>query len=254
MKAFAVGLGLLVAALWQSPAHAQPPGAESGLRWSLGLAVLSSPRPYVGADNQTRVIPLLEIESGRFYFRGITAGYRLVDEERFSLEVIGRAQLGGYEAKDSAFLAGMEERRATMELGLAASWRFGRFALEGTAAADALGRSDGSQLGLDLTWSKILGRGKGGVFPAIGLVWQSADFVDYYAGVRPAEARPGRPRYEGRAAVNLTGGVRAFYRPAERWTAIGLLRVERLADEFEASPILDDRWGYFGLIGATYRF
>jgi outer membrane protein len=220
----------------------------------LGIGVISAPRPYVGAGNETRAIPLIEFEYKRFYFRGIVAGFKVVDAERFSLDVIGRAQFAGYEEEDSDFLTGMEDRRETAELGLSAAWRIGRFEIEGTAAADALGRSDGAQVSVALTWNRIIGRGTAGIFPSIGLVWQDADFVDYYAGVRPEEALPSRPRFEGSSAINFGAGIRTFYRLTDRASWIVLVRAERLADQFSDSPIIDDRWGYFGLTGVTYRF
>ena len=208
----------------------------------------------MGADNETRVIPLVDLEYRRFYLRGIEAGVKLVETERFGLDVIGRAQLAGYDAEDSVFLAGMADRRETFELGLAAAWKLGSFELGATAAFDALGRSDGVQAGLELGWSRIFDRGRAGLFPAIGLVWQNADFVDYYAGVEPSEARPGRPAFEGRAAVSLTAGLRGFVRVGEQTQLIGLVQAERLDGEFEESPIIDSRWGYFGLLAVAYRF
>lgn len=236
-----------------APLAAQPPAAEDGLRWSLGLGVISAPRPYVGADNQTRVIPLLDLEYRRFYFRGIVAGYRMFERGPFRLEATGRARFSGYEADDSSFLTGMEERRETFELGLNAAWELGSYEIVASVAADALGRSDGVQAGLELGWGKVYGRGRAGLFPSLGLVWQNADFVDYYAGVRPAEARPGRPAYEGRSAVNLGAGLRGFWRLTERARLIGLVRAERLAGEYVDSPIIDSRWGTFGLVAIAYE-
>ena len=235
-------------------AIAQGPPDSKGPEWSLGLGILSSPRPYVGADNQTRVIPVVDLEYRRFYLRGIEAGFRLVEGERFGLGIIGRAQLAGYEEEDSSFLAGMADRRETFEVGLAAAWRLGAFELEATAVVDALGRSDGQQAGLQLTWNRIFGRGKAGLFPVIGLVWQSADFIDYYVGVEPEEALPGRPAFEGSSALNLTAGLRGFVKVADRTRLVGLLQAERLASEFEESPIVDSRWGYFGLLAVAYSF
>jgi outer membrane protein len=234
-------------------AAAQPSPATGETRWSLGLGVFSAPRPYVGADNQTRAIPLLDLEYKRFYFRGILAGVQLLASERFTLDVVGRAQFAGFEEKDSIFLAGMEERRETFELGLAASWRLGAFELEAGAFADVLGRSDGVQANLELTWKRIFGRGAFGLFPGIGVVWQSSEFVDYYAGVRPQEALPGRPAFEGSSALNFGAGLQSFARLTERARLVGLARVQQLAGGYEDSPIIADRWTYFGLLGVAYQ-
>ena len=90
-----------------------------------------------------------------------------------------------------------------------------------------------------------------GFFPSVGVVWQSGGLVDYYAGVRPDEAEPWRPAYEGEAALNVEAGVLAFYRFTDKVRGIALVRAQRLAGEYQDSPIIDDRWGYFGLVGAS---
>ena len=237
------------------PAVAQQgPPPSDGPQWSLGVGVISSPRPYVGADNETRVIPLLELEWGRFYFQGIRAGYRLVDHDGLRLDLRARARFAGFEEGDSDFLRGMEERRETMDMGVGLEWDLGRFELGLGLYADALGRSDGVEAVAELTYPKILRRGRIGLFPKIGLVWQNDGFVDYYTGVRPEEAEPWRPAHEGRAALNAEAGVLAFYRFTERIRGIALVQGQRLADQYEDSPIIDDRWGYFGLVGASYSF
>lgn len=244
----------LIVGLGTSAIAAQGSRDSDDLEWSLGLGVISSPRPYVGAGNSTRLIPILDLKYKRFYVRGILAGFEMVQGERFKLDLIGRAQFAGYEESDSSFLIGMEKRRESFELGLSSAWKFGPLQLEARAVADALGRSDGVQAGLDLTWSKIFGRGKAGLFPSVGVVWQDADFVDYYAGVRPEEALPERPAFEGSAALNYGAGVRGFASMSSRSQLVWLVRAQRLANEYENSPIIADRWTYFGLLGVTFRF
>lgn len=242
--------------LWLAPAlaDANDRPAFEGPQWSVGLGVISSPRPYVGAEDQTRAIPVLGFESERFYLRGIQAGFQLAQRQRFSLDLFSRVRFAGFEAKDSVFLAGMEERRETIELGLAAAWKVGAFGLQAQVASDALGRGAGSQASVELAWNKGFGRGRAALAPAIGVVWQDAKFVDQYAGVRPHEARPDRPAFEGEAALSLSGGVSGFVKVAHRTRLVGLLRVERLADEFAASPIVESRWGSFGLLSIVYEF
>lgn len=242
------------------PAGAQqPPGGQGGpppdeLRFSLGVGVISSPRPYVGASNQTRAIPLLELSWKRFYVQGIRAGYELVDGDRLSLDLQLRANFAGLEEDDSDFLRGMEDRQETVDGGLSLGWRLGQLELGLGAWADLLGRSDGVEVQAELTWPRFLLDRRLALFPSIGAVWQSSDFVDHVAGVRPDEATPWRPAFEGRSAVNVEGGVAALYRLTSRIRAVALVKAQRLANEYEDSPIIDDRWGYFGLLGASYSF
>ena len=93
-----------------------------------------------------------------------------------------------------------------------------------------------------------------GLIPSIGLVWQSSDFVDYYYGVTPEEALPGRPAFEGHAAVNLNSSLFAYYSLNSRIRLTGYVRVQRLDNEISDSPIVDKPRGIFGLLGITYRF
>ncbi len=247
----AMAMGLLAAA---GPAVAQGPPPGDELQWSLGLGVISAPRPYVGASNQTRVIPLLELSWKRFYFQGIRAGYRLVEGDSASLDVRARMRFAGFEEDDSPFLRGMEERQETVDAGLGLEWRVGQLELDLGVFTDVLGRSDGVEAQLGLAWPKIYRRGQVGFIPRLGVAWQNADFVDYYAGVRPDEAEPWRPAYEGRAALNAEAGALVFYRFTPRVRGLVMLQAQRLANEYEDSPIIDDQWGYFALVGATYSF
>ncbi|HEX6865547.1 MAG TPA: MipA/OmpV family protein [Thermoanaerobaculia bacterium] len=233
-------------------ASAQPPGQE-GFQWSLGAAVISSPEPYVGADNETIVVPALSLAYQKFFFRGITAGYELFEREGFSASVIARARFAGYDAGDSPFLAGMEDRRKSADLGLELDWQPSRrIGFQLTPVTDVLGRSDGQEVAFDvyvpLRW------GPARIEPRVGVLWQSSDFVDYYYGVRPEEARPGRPAFQGEPTVNLGAGVVLFTPVARRLVLQSFVRVERLGDEIEESPIVDRKTAVTGFAALSYSF
>lgn len=78
--------------------------------------------------------------------------------------------------------------------------------------------------------------------------------MDHYYGVRPEEARPGRPVYEPGSTLNGRLQLQAFYSLAPRWMLVGFLRLESLGREIEDSPIVEDSTSYFGLLALTYRF
>lgn len=233
-------------------AFAQPPGSD-GFRWSLGAAVISSPEPYVGADNDTIVVPALSLSYKRFFFRGIAAGYELVERDDFTAAVIARARFGGYDAGDSPFLAGMEDRRKSADLGLELDWKPSRWVgFQLTPVADVLGRSDGQEVAFELYVPLRYGPAR--IEPRIGAIWQSSDFVDYYYGVRPEEARPDRPAFRGESTVNLGAGVVLFTPVARRLVLQSFVRVERLGDEIEESPIVDRKTAMTGFAALSYSF
>jgi outer membrane protein len=232
-------------------AFAQPPGMEPP-RWSLGLAAISSPEPYKGADNDILVVPAVTFEGERFYFRGILAGYRLWKQGRFEADAILMPRFEGYEADDSPFLAGMEKRRLGVDLGLNLAWEANRIGLRLAPRVDVSGRSDGQELGVEVYSPFRFGPIR--VEPAVGAVWQSDDLANYYYGVRPSEARPGRPAYEPGSTVNLTGGVFVFSPITRKLAFQGFVRVNRLGDEIGDSPIVDRETAVTGFVSLSYGF
>jgi MipA family protein len=246
-KALAAIIFLLIAA----PAAAQPPGSRNG--WSLGVAVISSPEPYVDADNETLFVPALSITAGRFSFRGIAAAWQLGEWGDFEAEAILRARFSGYDAEDSPFLEGMEDRRKSADLGFALTWeREQHYGLRLTPAVDVLGRSDGVEVALDAFVPMRFGSVR--LEPRVGAAWQSADLVDYYYGVRPEEALPGRPAYRGEATVNATAGLFVFSPLSQRLLLQTFLRLERLGPEIEDSPIVADATALTAFAAVSYRF
>lgn len=247
-RALAVALlSGVVAQAAEGPAAAQPPGPDR-LRWSLGLAVISSPEPYVGADDELLVVPALNLSYKRFAFRGIFASYRLLERDGFTVEATLRPRFQGYEVDDSPALAGLRDRSKSADLGLTVGWEGERIGVQLTPLTDFLGRSGGQELGLELYLPLEFGRLR--LQPRAGGVWQSADLVDYYYGVRPAEARPGRPAY---AAGSTTAGLLAVY-PWRRWILQGFVRFEQLGGEIEESPIVDRTRAVTAFAGASYSF
>jgi len=236
------------------PAGAQGPPPQPGLRWSLGLGVVSSPKPYRGADADIMPIPFLELSYKRFYFQGIRFGYKLADGDELDLDVRGRYRFAGYEEDDSEFLAGMAERQGTVDGGLALEWRRGRFGVSTSAFADLLGRSNGVEVAVDATWAQPLAGRKVLLTPGVGIEWQNAGLVDYYYGVRPDEALPERPAYEGDAMLTMRATLSLLWRASPRIAVLALVRADRLDDDVQDSPIVDERRAVFGLAGITYRF
>ena len=221
--------------------------------------MIVAPRPYVGADASIQPIPIVELYSGRWFVQGIRAGYRFVDTESIDFDVRVRFRFSGLDPDDSPFLDGMEERRETVEAGLGLDWELARawrgaFELELRAFADVLGRSDGFESSVDLGWRRGFGTGKMNLLPAVVMVYQRADQVDYYYGVRPDEARPGRPAFQGEAVFNPRASVLFVYRFTQRWGLTTLVSVDFFDDEITSSPIVDQSSELFGLVGLAYSF
>ncbi len=233
-----------------------PPAAPptSQFRWSLGLGVISSPRPYVGASNKITPIPLIELYYKKLYVQGIQAGYHFIDTEEFTLDARAGFVFAGLDPDDSPDLAGMMQRDPTVEAGFVFDWKPGKYKLSTSIYTDIFGVSNGQQAAVNFSRTWTFGRYRWGLTPSIGVVWQSSNYIDYYYGVTPDEVKPGRPEFTGHSAVNFESGLLAFFRLSGRVTLVGLVQIQRLDNEIYLSPIVDNQRAIFGLIGATYRF
>lgn len=257
LTVIALMAGLPLEAGAQGPPADAGSGAEaaaSEIRWSLGLGVISSPRPYVGARNSTRVVPLLELYYKRVFVQGIRAGLRITQQGPMTLDAIVGPRFLGYEEDESAFLSGMEERKSSVDVGLSLGWNRPRHGASIWFRHDVAGHSDGAQAGLDLYLRRAYSRGRFRLQPSIGIEWQDRATVDYYYGVLPEEARPDRSAYEPGSEINLSGGVLLVYGLNQRIALTSILRLRVLGDDIADSPIVDREVSYFGLLGLSYRF
>ena len=203
--AFAIALLIPVAVAAQEGESEPDAPVERTFEWSLGLGVASTPRPYVGAENAVLPIPLVDISYKKLYVLGIQAGYRFVDNKKLDFGVRAGIVFESLDPDDSPFLAGLDERKPSIQGGLVFGWKPGKFRLATAANTDLMNRSNGQQVSVDFSrmW-QFYGRAAG-VMPSIGVVWQSSNFINYYYGVTPEEALPGRPLFNGHSAINFRG-------------------------------------------------
>ena len=182
----ALALGLAA-----TPAFAQD-APDPQPRWTVGLLALDRDAPYRQLDEDLLVVPLVRFEGERFYLRGMRGGVVLANSGGISFGGFLQARGDGYDAADSPFLAGMADRKFSMDAGLAASWRVpgvGQF--EASLATDVLDRSGGQEA--EVSWTGLVRAAGWQILPSVALRWQSQDMVDYYYGVRTSEAIVGRP-------------------------------------------------------------
>ncbi len=229
-------------------AHAEGRRGEGGTQWSVGVAVIGSPRPYVDADNEIIPVPLFAVRAHRFFFETVRMGVRAVDTRHFDMDVLAQARFDGYEASDSDFLVGMSERRMSADAGIRMLGSWEHVETTFMALTDVLGRHDGQQVSLMFGFPVRADGWK--ITPALGIEWQSASLVDYYYGVTPAEAMAKRPAYEGEDAVNPRVEL-SLHKPFARrkWTFFGTLTHEWLGSEIKDSPIVEDSTTVSGHVG-----
>ena len=233
-QAFAV-LPLVLAGLSAGPAAA----AEPPPRWTFGALAIERDAPYRDLDEDLRVLPLLRFEGERAYLRGLRGGIVAVREGGFELGPFLQVRGDGYDADDSDFLAGMDDREFSLDAGVAASWRRDGFGqVELSAATDVLDRSGGHEL--EAAYTALFRAGGFTFVPQLALKWQSDDLVDYYYGVRAAEATAWRPAYRADAAVIPELSLLATRRFASHWSLFARVGHAWLPAGIADSPIVDD--------------
>lgn len=220
-------------------------------RFSAGVAIIDSARPYAGAENRIMVVPALGVEWGDFYLRGIYAGWRFAKSKGFSADVQARWRFNGLEPDDSPALSGMEERKGSLDLGLDLSWRSRWVGVKVLPSTDVLGRSGGHEVAAEVFTMFPVGPVR--VSPFAGGSWLSDQLVDYYYGVRPDEATATRAAYEGQATWNWNAGV-GVSANVGRVFLQGVFRYQRLGGGITDSPIVDREGSFGAFLIATYGF
>lgn len=245
-------LALALAAALATPAFAQD-APDPQPRWTLGLLAIDRDAPYRQLDEDLLVVPLVRYEGERVYLRGLRGGVVLAREGGFEFGAFVQGRGDGYDAKDSPFLAGMDDRDFSLDAGLAASWRVPRVGqLEVSLATDILDRSGGQEA--EVSWTGLVRAGGWQILPAVAVKWQSSDMLDYYYGVRADEALVGRPVYSPGSAIFPELSVLATRPLGERWQLFGRVGHTWLPSEVTDSPLVGEDSRTSLIVGLGYTF
>lgn len=225
----------------QGPPYGAPAGGSPGRPpippWSVGVGAVVATRPYFGGETRIQAIPVIRYQGERFTFEGPFARYRLGEWRDVTFDALARYRFDGYDEDDGDVLDGME-RDDTVDLGVRATIPLGRGAdLRVEALGDVLGRHEGFEVGASV--GRTFRTGKLFIVPTVGVRWQSANLADYYFGVRPEEARPGRPAFEVGSVAGFDIAIAARYMISKRTTFAFVVRETILGEEIGDSPIID---------------
>ena len=245
--ALALSLALAAAPVLAQDGPEPPPG------WTLGVLAIERNAPYRQLDEGLLVVPLVRFEGERFYLRGLRGGVVLAENDGFAFGAFAQVRGDGYKADDSPFLAGMDDRDFSLDLGLAASWRVERVGqFEVSLATDMLDRSGGQEAAV--SWTGLVRAGGWRLLPGVSVAWQSEDMVDYYYGVRPGEALVGRPAYSPGSAIIPEVSLLATHPVGERWEFFARAGHAWLPSEITNSPLVDQDGRTTLMVGLGYTF
>jgi outer membrane protein len=220
----------------------------------MGLLGRVERSPYRGIGSRQDLIPLYVYEGGNAYLRSYRVGLKF-DARPWRLDLFLTRRFEGtpYELTPDE-LPGLTRREQGADVGVGFAWRGERNeALYVEAMRDATAVSHGGELRLG--YRHEFGAGRLRLRPHLMLGWRNSALNDYYYGVGPAEAAPGRPAYEAGAGSEVQLDLYAVYRLPSDWVAIGGLTMTRRSSGVRNSPIVEgDRVQLGAFAGVMYDF
>lgn len=250
-------LGLIAAvalsAMSAPSAFAQSSDADSeGGKWSIGLGAATIDKVYRDYDREVLPLPVVSYEN-KWVSVGIpTSDFKVWTGDSLSFRVRARFSGDGYEAKDSPFLTGMDERKFSVWVGGAVLWKTDFANISGELLADAMGNSKGTRARVQI--DRRFASGKFGFTPRLAAEWVDDKYVDYYYGVKQSEVRADRAFYEGKSTTNMQVGLRVDYTPARHHTLFLDVGATRMGSSIKDSPIVDKSNQTSIGLGYAYRF
>jgi outer membrane protein len=221
-----------------------PGGPPQG--WALGIGAIAQDSPFAGEGSRVQPIPLISYQGERFFFQGLTAGWKFLGSETLELAAITKLRLDGFDIDDlgKRELAAngldfrqLEDRDDSLDVGVSGKWSGRAGELQMELLADVTDTSGGQEFSLQYGYP--LNFGPTMVTPAVGVTWLSEDTANYYYGTLPTEVARGAINYQPGAVTIPHVGVDFMHFLSEKWTMIAFLRYSFLPDELQDSPLLE---------------
>ena len=230
-----------------------PPASTKPKQIGVGAQVLTASNPYRDGDTVVLALPMLTYVGERFFVVSPRAGYAIVRDPRGSINVVVDYRFKGEAFEAEGFLAGMEDRKNTAMAGLDANVRtYGKCRLEVSAMTDIFDRHNGQEVNTVL--SRVFRWKQTSLIPGVGVVWRSADYNDYYYGVRLSEATDARPAYDPGDSLEWFARLLLRYTLTAHWSLAGAVRFEAFSSEVRDSPIVDRDYLTTTIVGVNYLF
>ncbi len=224
---------------------------------TLGAGAYIQSQPYKGASELILPSPVIFFDNGVVYARWSRFGlYFLGKKEKdyswgFSLTVQPRTM--GYKASDSSYLSGMDERKSTLEGGVAFSASFQKEKyIELMLLTDIMGRHNSWLAHAEIGDQYQLGEFT--FYPSIILLYEPSKFINYYYGVKEHEATLSRPCYTPNGGFQY--GIQTYikYPLTQKLSTFINLRYDHIPSSASDSPLTDKPYIYSALFSLIYTF
>lgn len=225
--------------------------------YALGLAVSTGQSPFIGGENGTVAYPYLtsfknwSMTDNWLLIRDGGYGIRWVGDSGWELGAIARVRTLGLGNSTAEELAGVADRKWTIELGPTVGYRGWPVQINWTLWDEVTGRHGGYINDFSLAYPIEFDRGF--IVPRVHAVYESADHSEYYYSVSEAEATPARPAYTPGSVWNARAEVRIGYELSPKWLLTATVGADWLGSEITNSPIVGRDRILYGNLGMAYN-
>lgn len=225
-------------------------------KFGIGIGAGYSNSIYKGAESKVYPMPLMDVDYGNLYIKGVAIGYTVYQDDVFAASLFVDP-LGGF-AVDGNDLAtgydGIDDRDFQSMFGVRLDADTGIYGIR-TGFVAQCGK-EGGEAKIS-AFKPIYVNDKLVVVPSIHLKGYSKDFTDYYFGVSSEEALNNRnihAKYEADAGYSFGVNLSAEYTLTDNIALMSFLGIEKFSSEISDSPIVEDDVLFLMGVGAKYYF
>lgn len=268
LPAFSIGLLLMPAAYAEEIGQPILPEQQSieqkqpdfnKTEFLLGIAAGYADSGYHDKSADWTAAPLIQLETKRFYIRGLSAGVKLYTSANQSQELLlGATYLRDYGLKPSdsnnVHLQQLNRRKNGVMADISYNLYTPYGNLETQVSHDISGTNKGitAQAQYSYFWSpkpQLL------IKPIIGIAYYNRRFNQYYYGISIDESlRNGLAAYRPRASVNPYVGLETQYNLTPKLSGFVGILIEALPPTVKNSPMNDGKYRIEDTVGMMYHF
>ncbi|QOP40882.1 MipA/OmpV family protein [Sulfurimonas marina] len=225
---------------------------------SIGFGPYVQSQPYKSTSNIILPSPVIFFDNSLFYVRWSRAGIYFLGDKgedfKWAFSLTAQPRTLGYKPSDSEILSGMDERKSTIEGGLAFSAKYKDTYIENMLLHDLLGYNKSwvnrTEIGTKYSVANI------NFYPSIVMLYMSDKFVDYYYGVKENEVNLSLNRPAYKAGNGFEFGVQTYigFPIAKNFSALFNFRYDLLPKSAKNSPLVAENYIYSGLASILYNF
>lgn len=223
---------------------------------TIGAGPYIQTQPYKDVKPLVLPSPVIFYDNGIFYMRWTRVGIYFLgskkDDFAWGFSLTAQPRPYGYKPSDATSVNNMDERKTTWEGGVcfATSYKDGWF--EAMAVTDLLNKHETWIYKAEAGYDFKLGNFS--FYPSAIAIYNSADFMDYYYGVKNSETTAQRGFYSPKAAFQFALQTYIKYPINDKFSLLTNLRIDKLPNEARNSPIVNEAEIYSGLFSLIYTF